>query len=138
MLEDTPDDPDIPYLIAGNYSELVTEQVEYILDHNPELEAIAFANDNMAKAGYRVCAARDLLVGYDIDHAKTMGTTTDQRFPQQLPVQLPGITECAYALSGKEATILPDVSHFSPEKLLRLPAAHRLYHTASYQHGTAA
>ena len=106
MLEDTPDDPDIPYLIAdnyngmrqciehlvnvhgyrkiafaagpddmvvyGNYSELVTEQVEYILDHNPELEAIAFANDNMAKAGYRVCAARDLLVGYDIDHAKTM------------------------------------------------------------------
>lgn len=80
MLEDTPDDPDIPYLIAGNYSELVTEQVEYILDHNPELEAIAFANDNMAKAGYRVCAARDLLVGHDIaitgfddiDHAKTM------------------------------------------------------------------
>lgn len=70
MLEDTPDDPDIPYLIAGNYSELVTEQVEYILDHNPELEAIAFANDNMAKTGYRVCAARDLLVGYDIDHAK--------------------------------------------------------------------
>ncbi|MFR6392749.1 MAG: substrate-binding domain-containing protein [Roseburia sp.] len=58
----------------------VTEQVEYILDHNPELEAIAFANDNMAKAGYRVCAARDLLVGHDIaltgfddiDHAKTM------------------------------------------------------------------
>lgn len=54
--------------------------MEYILDHNPELEAIAFANDNMAKAGYRVCAARDLLVGHDIaitgfddiDHAKTM------------------------------------------------------------------
>jgi len=59
-------------VVYGNYSELVTEQVEYILDHNPELEAIAFANDNMAKAGYRVCAARDLLVGYDIDHAKTM------------------------------------------------------------------
>lgn len=57
-------------VVYGNYSELVTEQVEYILDHNPELEAIAFANDNMAKAGYRVCAARDLLVGYDIDHAK--------------------------------------------------------------------
>lgn len=67
-------------VVYGNYSEHVTEQVEYILDHNPELEAIAFANNNMAKAGYRVCAARDLLVGYDIaitgfddiDHAKTM------------------------------------------------------------------
>lgn len=78
-------------VVYGNYSELVTEQVEYILDHNPELKAIAFANDNMAKAGYHVCAARDLLVGYDIDHAKTME-----------------------------------------------PPLTSVYHTASYQHGTAA
>ena len=151
MLEDTPDDPGIPYLIAdnyngmrqciehlvnvhgyrkiafvagpannkdsnerlkayrdvmaehqlpvtndmvvyGNYSELVTEQVEYILDHNPELEAIAFANDNMAKAGYRVCAARDLLVGHDIaitgfddiDHAKTASSSATRHYRMRL------------------------------------------------------
>lgn len=50
----------------GNYSELVNEEVEFLLDRNPGLEAIACANDNMAKACYRICAARNLLVGSDI------------------------------------------------------------------------
>lgn len=53
-------------IVYGNYSELVTEQVEYLLDHNPGVEAIVCANDNMAKTCYRVCARRDLLVGHDI------------------------------------------------------------------------
>jgi diguanylate cyclase (GGDEF)-like protein len=50
----------------GDYSENVDSQVEYLLDNNVGLEAIAFANDSMAKAGYRVCAARNLVVGKDI------------------------------------------------------------------------
>ena len=50
----------------GNYTEHVETEVEYLLDNNPGLEAIVFANDNMAKAGYRVCASRDLVVGHDI------------------------------------------------------------------------
>lgn len=50
----------------GNYTEFVDVEVEYLLDHYPDIEAIAFANDNMAKGGYRVCTARDLRVGYDI------------------------------------------------------------------------
>lgn len=50
----------------GNYTENVDTEVEALLDNNPGLEAIVFANDNMAKAGYRVCAARDLVVGHDI------------------------------------------------------------------------
>ena len=53
-------------IVHGNYTEMVDEQVEQLLDQNPGIEAIAFANDNMAKAGYRVCAARDLVVGHDI------------------------------------------------------------------------
>lgn len=50
----------------GNYTEQVDEQVEMLLDLNPDLEAIACANDNMAKSCYRVCAARNLLIGTDI------------------------------------------------------------------------
>lgn len=53
-------------IVHGNYTEFVDAEVEYLLDHYPDIEAIAFANDNMAKAGYRVCAARDLRVGTDI------------------------------------------------------------------------
>ena len=64
----------------GNYSDVVDSAVEFLLDHNEGLEAIAFANDSMAKAGYRVCGTRNLLVGHDIaitgfddvDAAKTM------------------------------------------------------------------
>ncbi len=50
----------------GNYSEHVRKQAEYLLDKNPGLEAIVCANDNMAKCCYRVCEARNLMVGKDI------------------------------------------------------------------------
>lgn len=53
-------------IVYGNYTEHVDAEVEYLLDKHPDIEAIAFANDNMAKAGYRVCAARDFVVGHDI------------------------------------------------------------------------
>ncbi len=53
-------------IIYGNYSEHMDAEVADLLDRHPDIEAIAFANDNMAKAGYRVCAARDLVVGHDI------------------------------------------------------------------------
>lgn len=54
------------YVVYGDYSEHVDEKVELLLDRNPGLQAIAFANDNMAKAGYRVCADRNLMVGRDL------------------------------------------------------------------------
>lgn len=53
-------------IVHGNYSEMIDKQVNQLLDMHPDLEAIAFANDNMAKGGYRVCASRELLVGHDI------------------------------------------------------------------------
>lgn len=53
-------------VVHGYFSENAYEQVEYLLDHNPGLQAIAFANDSMAKAGYRICTARNLVVGKDI------------------------------------------------------------------------
>ena len=53
-------------IVHGNYTEAVEAEVEALLDNNPGIQAIACANDNMAKAAYRVCAARDLVVGHDI------------------------------------------------------------------------
>ena len=53
-------------IVHGNYTEFVDAEVEYLLDNYPDIEALVFANDTMAKAGYRVCAARDLRVGHDI------------------------------------------------------------------------
>ena len=54
-------------LIAyGNLSGFVDEQVETLLADHPDLNAIAFCNDEMAKAGYRVCLSRGLTVGKDL------------------------------------------------------------------------
>ena len=40
--------------------------MEYLLDSNLDAQAIVFANDEMAFAGYRVCEKRGLVVGKDI------------------------------------------------------------------------
>ena len=53
-------------IVHGNYTEHVEAEVNYLLDHYPDMDAIVFANDNMAICGYRVCAERDLRVGHDI------------------------------------------------------------------------
>ncbi len=53
-------------VVYGNYTENIDAEVEQLLDAHPDLDAICFANDNMAKAGYRVCEARDIVVGHDI------------------------------------------------------------------------
>lgn len=50
----------------GDYTDHVDEQAVYLLENNPGLEAIVSANDGMAKACYRVCATRNLIVGKDI------------------------------------------------------------------------
>ena len=53
-------------IAQGDYSEFVDKQVERLLDSNPDAQAIVFANDEMAFAGYRVCEKRGLVVGKDI------------------------------------------------------------------------
>lgn len=50
----------------GDYTDQVDNVVSYLLDNNPDLEAIVSANDGMCKSCYRVCTARNLIVGKDI------------------------------------------------------------------------
>ncbi len=53
-------------MIHGDYTDHVDDQVLYLLDNNPGLEAIVCANDGMAKTCYRICAMRNLIVGKDV------------------------------------------------------------------------
>lgn len=56
-----------PTMISyGDYTDRVDKVVSYLLDNNPGLEAIVSANDAMCKACYRICTARNLIVGEDI------------------------------------------------------------------------
>ena len=53
-------------VVYGDFSQYSDEIVGDLLDRNPDLDAIVFANDSMAVGGYRAIAARGLEIGSDI------------------------------------------------------------------------
>ena len=53
-------------IVYGNFSEYSDEVVQKLLDANPDLDAIAFANYHMAKGGYRFFEERGIAVGTDL------------------------------------------------------------------------
>lgn len=53
-------------IVYGNFSEFTEGIVNDLLDRNPDLEAIVFANDQMAIGGYNAIKARGLEIGKDI------------------------------------------------------------------------
>lgn len=53
-------------IVYGNFSEFTEELVDGLLERNPDLEAIVFANDQMAIGGYTAIKKRGLEIGKDI------------------------------------------------------------------------
>lgn len=53
-------------IVYGDFSEFTEGIVNDLLDKNPDLEAIVFANDQMAIGGYTAIKARGLEIGKDI------------------------------------------------------------------------
>lgn len=84
-------------IVYGNFSEYSEDVVGELLDKNPELDAIVFANDSMARGAYRELEKRGLEVGTDIaivgfddaDYAALMnpGLTTTRADSQELGYQ---------------------------------------------------
>ena len=64
------DDCDLPVddsmIGEGDFSCYVDEEVERVLDANPDADAFAFSNDEMASSCYRVCEKRGLRIGIDL------------------------------------------------------------------------
>lgn len=50
----------------GNFSKFCVDEVGKLIDDNPELDAIVFANDQMAIAGYKAMEERGIRPGKDI------------------------------------------------------------------------
>lgn len=53
-------------VVYGNFSKYVVGKVDTLLDRCPDLQAIVFANDQMAVAGYQAMEARGIRPGKDI------------------------------------------------------------------------
>ncbi|MDD2959277.1 MAG: GGDEF domain-containing protein [Lachnospiraceae bacterium] len=50
----------------GDFSACVENQINYLLDHFPDMEAMVCANDVMASAAYSECEKRGIVVGRDL------------------------------------------------------------------------
>lgn len=103
----------------GNYSEQVKEQVEYLLDNNPGLEAIACANDNMAKCCYRVCAARNLQIGRDI----AITGYDDVELARTMEPMLTSVSQNGFQFSYVALKSAISMCKGSPQFAQRLPVA---------------
>lgn len=53
-------------IVHGNFSEFCEDIVGELIDNNPDLDAIVFANDQMALGGYNELKRRGLEIGKDI------------------------------------------------------------------------
>lgn len=53
-------------IVYGNFSEYSETVVSNLLDDNPDLEAVVFANDQMALGGYDVFKKRGIVIGKDL------------------------------------------------------------------------
>ncbi len=53
-------------IVYGDYSEYSQQIVSELLDKNPEIDAIVFANDQMAIGGYQELKRRHIKIGQDI------------------------------------------------------------------------
>ena len=54
------------YVVYGNFEDSSEKLIGAFVSTHPELDAVVFANDEMAKGGYRVFAKLGLKVGKDI------------------------------------------------------------------------
>lgn len=53
-------------VVHGDFFECSQEAVSSLLDNNPDLDAVVFANDGMAIGGYKVFLERNIKIGQDI------------------------------------------------------------------------
>ena len=89
-------------VVYGNFSKYSTEVVEDLLDRNPDLDAVVFANDSMAIGGYQVFEKRGIRVGRDIS---VMGFDDDK---------------CALLLEPNLTTVHADASSLGYQAIVSL------------------
>lgn len=83
----------------GDFSAYVDNEIERVLDANPDAEAFIFSNDEMASSCYRVCEKRGLRVGVDLKIAGYDGG----EFSEKLIPPLTSVFQDAYAMGIQAA-----------------------------------
>lgn len=81
----------------GDFSSYVDKEIERLLDANPDAEAFAFSNDEMASSCYRVCRKRGIRIGTDL---KITGFDSGE-FAEHLIPPLTSVFQDAYGMGAR-------------------------------------
>lgn len=101
----------------GDFSSYVDGEVERLLDANPDAQAFAFANDEMAYSCYRVCEKRGIRIGTDL---KVTGFDGGE-FTEKMIPPLTSVFQDAYGIGCRAVEDMAKIFHGEPVPNQRFP-----------------
>lgn len=101
----------------GDFSSYVDGEVERLLDANPDAQAFAFANDEMAYSCYRVCEKRGIRIGTDL---KVTGFDGGE-FTEKMIPPLTSVFQDAYGIGCRAVEDMAKIFQGEPVPNQRFP-----------------
>ena len=101
----------------GDFSSYVDGEVERLLDANPDAQAFAFANDEMASSCYRVCEKRGIRIGTDL---KVTGFDGGE-FTEKMIPPLTSVFQDAYGIGCRAVEDMAKIFQGEPVPNQRFP-----------------
>ncbi|MDO5560301.1 MAG: GGDEF domain-containing protein [Oscillospiraceae bacterium] len=101
----------------GNFSEYSGNAVGSLLDENPDIDAICFANDAMAKGGYKIIKEK----GYSIGKNLSVIGFDNSRFSVNLSPPLTTVNANSFELGYEAVIATVDITPSSPVKHITIP-----------------
>ena len=101
----------------GDFSSYVDGEVERLLDANPDAQAFAFANDEMAYSCYRVCEKRGIRIGTDL---KVTGFDGGE-FTEKMIPPLTSVFQDAYGIGCRAVEDMAKIFQREPVPNQRFP-----------------
>lgn len=95
----------------GNFTEAVTDEIEYLFDHNPKIQAFVCANDAMASTVYKVCKSRRDEIYSMTDRAKEWMRASSLRYKIGMDIESgEGIAVTGYDDAPRAAIMDPGLT----------------------------
>lgn len=101
----------------GDYSAYMDDEIECILDANPDADGFAFSNDEMASSCYRVCKKRGIRIGKDL-----MVTGFDSgRFAEKMVPPLTSVFQDSHGMGVQAVSDMVRILNGAAPSLVRYP-----------------
>lgn len=101
----------------GDFSAYVDDEIERVLNANPDADGFAFSNDEMASSCYRVCGKRGIQIGKDL-----MVTGFDSgKFAEKMVPPLTSVFQDSYGMGAQAVSDIVSILNGAEPSLVRYP-----------------